>query len=302
MSTRFRIGEVARRTGVAVSTLRAWERRYGVLDPERTSGGHRVYAERDVLRVRRMAALLDDGYSASDAAAWINDHADEVGTNLVELRNEDPRELAQVRRHLRLAIDRFEASEVERILDRCYARFEPGFVLDEILFPVLRWAGEGWQDDPRAIAREHFVTNVVRPRLLRQVRQAATNPNRVCVAAAPEGENHDIGLIGAASLVALAGWQVHFLGAHTPAAALERAVKELGANGVLLGAVGRPTATAIIEAAPDFGEAAVVAGGTGFRPDDELPWVRARVHTGPVSEVPETLADLRIARVHRDLG
>lgn len=302
MTTRFRIGEVARRTGVAVSTLRAWERRYGVLDPDRTEGGHRLYGETDVLRVRRMAALLDDGYAASDAAAWIQEHADEVEGNLVELPGPDRTEVERLRRHLRLAIDRFDAADVDRGLDTCFARFEPGFVHDEVLFPVLRWAGDGWQDDPRAIAREHFLTNVVRPRLLRQVRNAATSPDRVCVAAAPAGEDHDIGLVAAASLVALAGWHVHYLGAHTPAWVLGRTVLELGANGVLVAAVSREPVEGLIEAAPDFGGAAVVAGGGGFRTDDKLPWPRARVHTGAISEVPDVLGELRAAHLGDDLG
>jgi MerR family transcriptional regulator, light-induced transcriptional regulator len=63
-----RIGEVSRRTGVAVPTLRAWERRYGLLEPARTEGGHRLYSQADVERVRAMSRLLDDGWSAAAAA------------------------------------------------------------------------------------------------------------------------------------------------------------------------------------------------------------------------------------------
>ena len=63
-----RIGEVSRRTGVAVPTLRAWERRYGLLAPARTEGGHRLYSEADVERVRGMQRLLEEGWSAAAAA------------------------------------------------------------------------------------------------------------------------------------------------------------------------------------------------------------------------------------------
>jgi MerR family transcriptional regulator, light-induced transcriptional regulator len=66
-----RIGEVSRRTGVAVPTLRAWERRYQLLDPDRTEGGHRLYGERDIDRVRAMMRLLDEGWSAAAAARQV---------------------------------------------------------------------------------------------------------------------------------------------------------------------------------------------------------------------------------------
>jgi DNA-binding transcriptional MerR regulator len=63
-----RIGEVARRTGVNVATLRAWERRHGLLVPERTPGGQRLYREADVERVLRVARLVQEGWSVGAAA------------------------------------------------------------------------------------------------------------------------------------------------------------------------------------------------------------------------------------------
>lgn len=65
------IGEVARRSGVNEATLRAWERRYGLLDPERTEGGHRRYRAADVERVRQVVELIDEGWSVGSAAAEV---------------------------------------------------------------------------------------------------------------------------------------------------------------------------------------------------------------------------------------
>jgi DNA-binding transcriptional MerR regulator len=65
------VGEVARRAGVSTSTLRAWERRYGVLRPARSSGGHRRYGATDLTRVRRMLELLADGWSTEAAAVAV---------------------------------------------------------------------------------------------------------------------------------------------------------------------------------------------------------------------------------------
>ncbi|MGA9634349.1 MAG: MerR family transcriptional regulator, partial [Solirubrobacterales bacterium] len=65
---RLRIGELSRRTGVRADTLRAWERRYELLRPERSDGGFRLYGRDDESRVRAMKALIDSGVSASEAA------------------------------------------------------------------------------------------------------------------------------------------------------------------------------------------------------------------------------------------
>jgi DNA-binding transcriptional MerR regulator len=65
------VGEVAKRAGVSTSTLRAWERRYGVLQPARSSGGHRRYGPADLARVRRMLDLTAEGWSTEAAAAAV---------------------------------------------------------------------------------------------------------------------------------------------------------------------------------------------------------------------------------------
>lgn len=67
----FRIGEVARRTGMTTATLRAWERRYGVLAPVRTAGGQRLYSLADVARVARVRRLVRAGWSVAAAAGQV---------------------------------------------------------------------------------------------------------------------------------------------------------------------------------------------------------------------------------------
>src|SRR5690348_12807740 len=71
-----RIGELARRSGVGVSTLRAWERRFGFLEPERTPSGHRLYSEADLERVATALQLLGDGLTLPAAIAKATANAD----------------------------------------------------------------------------------------------------------------------------------------------------------------------------------------------------------------------------------
>jgi MerR family transcriptional regulator, light-induced transcriptional regulator len=117
---------------------------------------------------------------------------------------------------LEATIASFDAAATDSLVDDVFARFDIPRALDEVLLPVMRRIGEGWQDDPRLIAREHFATNTLRPRLQRLLRSAPMSAPRSCVAAAPEGEDHDLGLLAGCAVVAQAGWRIHYLGIRTP--------------------------------------------------------------------------------------
>ena len=281
-----RIGEVARRTDVAVPTLRAWERRYGLLTPWRTKGGHRLYSEADVERVRRMGALLAEGWQAGAAAREVLRGPEAV----VPMTQEPDAAAAEVLiARLAAAIDAFDAPGADQVVDDVFARLEVPRALDDVLLPVLRTVGEGWQEDPRVIAREHFATNTLRPRLQRLLRPAARSAGRACLAAAPEHEEHDLGLLAGAVVAADAGWRVHYLGARTPTAALERSAAELGVDAVLVGAVYRAHAEEFLEQPPQLNGAGLVLGGGGFLPADADRLPAAMVHQGPIRSVPEVL-------------
>ncbi|MBS3942480.1 MAG: MerR family transcriptional regulator [Actinobacteria bacterium] len=289
-----RIGEVSRRTGVGVPTLRAWERRYGLLDPERTEGGHRLYREVDVERVRAMSRLLDGGWSAAAAAREVLRSPATV-THLRPVPGSGSAAAALVEQ-LAAAVDAFDAATADGLVDDVLARFEIPAALDEVLLPVLRHVGDGWQDDPRVIAREHFATNTLRPRLQRLLRTAARTAGGSILAAAPEQEEHDLGLLAAAAVAAHAGWRVHYLGPRTPLAALRRAVDELDPDVVLVGALFREHAEAFLAERPQFARAGLLLGGIGFLPADASRLPSAVVHDGPMRDLPESLTRAASAR------
>ncbi|MEX2548826.1 MAG: MerR family transcriptional regulator [Nitriliruptoraceae bacterium] len=289
-----RIGEVSRRTGVAVPTLRAWERRYGLLAPERTEGGHRLYREADVTRVRGMQRLLDQGWSAAAAAREVLREPAPV-TTLRPVGGSGPasNDLAT---QLEAAIDRFDAPACEASLDDIFARFEVPRALVEVILPVVRRLGDGWEDDPRVISREHFATNTLRPRLQRLLRTPLRPGQPGCLAAAPEGEEHDLGLLAAAIIASTAGWRVHYLGARMPTRAIERSVRELAPGLVLIGAIYREHAEAFLDSNPRFDGAATVLGGAGFVAADAERITDAVVHEGPLDQLPSTFARAEAAR------
>lgn len=273
-----RIGEIARRTGVSVSTLRAWERRYGVLVPERTEGGHRLYGETDVARVQQVQALVDDGWAVGAAAR----HLAEQG-----LAGSGPDTGAEGLVHaIRSAVSDFDSRSLELALDDALARLDPASFLDDVLVPTLRALGEGWQDDPGVIAREHFATRALHSRLTRLLRMSPTSGARRCLAFSPSGEQHDLGLLMASVALTGVGWRVHFLGADTPSAAIPPAAREVDPLVVLVAAVGREAAEAYLRDPADTGAALVVLGGQGFSPGDEAGLPNAVLHAGAFRDLP----------------
>ena len=162
-----RIGELSRRLGVSDHVLRAWENRYGLLQPVRSPGGFRLYSEADERRVRRMQAYLADGLSAAEAArATLGGDAITslgylTGPRLTKSAGSEPSA------RLRQALDAFDvpaAQAAQAVLDRLLADLSVPAVLRDVVLPYLADLGERWQGGTASVALEHFASNLIRGR------------------------------------------------------------------------------------------------------------------------------------------
>ena len=132
-AAQLRIGELARRTGVATELLRAWERRYGLLTPDRTAAATGSTRTDDVHRVRRMRELLATGLSAAEAAR-------QAGSEPPA-----PAELAPAAAatELRRALERLDDAAAHAAFDRLLADYSTDAVLAGVVLPLLRELGDG---------------------------------------------------------------------------------------------------------------------------------------------------------------
>lgn len=221
MAADIRIGELARRTGVSPELLRAWERRYGLLRPERSAGGYRLYSSDDEHRVRAMTAELERGISASEAARLsLGDRTDvpSAGT-LVE------------------ALDRFDDVGAHAALDRLLSSLTLETVLRDSVLPGVRDLGERWQRREITIAQEHFASNLLRGRLLGLARGWDRGSGPRALLACPTGEQHDLSLIAFGLALREHGWRITYLGADTPVATIAETATELRPALVVMSAV-----------------------------------------------------------------
>ena len=239
--TLLRIGELSRRSGVSPELLRAWERRYGLLDPVRSSGGLRLYSLDQLARVRRMQGNLAQGLAAAEAAALArqDDVADEaLGPAL---------EVDAARGELADALAAFDEPRAQAILDRLLAVATVDTVVSDIALPYLHELGERWATGQASVAQEHFSSSVLRGRLLGLARGWGRGLGPQIVLATPPHEFHDLGLIAFGVLLRARGWRVAHLGADTPIDGILEAAAALEPEFVVLAAVSGERFTSLAE-------------------------------------------------------
>lgn len=206
-----RIGELSRRTGVSPELLRAWERRYGLFEPDRSPGRFRLYSDVDAGRVEAMTNQISHGLSAAEAARRVL-----ASSPMRATREEAAPVLEEPIRALRTALTEFDEAGAHGALDRLVSSLSLEAFLREVVLPLLQDIGEGWERGEITIAQEHFASNLIRGRLLALGRGWGRGSGRHALLAAPSGEQHDLGLVVLALILRDYGWRVTFLGADTP--------------------------------------------------------------------------------------
>lgn len=218
-----RIGELARRSGVSTATLRAWERRYAVIEPVRGESGYRLYSAADERRLHDMVELIEAGVAPAEAARRLL-----VGASPSPMPPVpgDPGIAAGLRGDLLAALLRFDETEADHLLDRAVSILSIEALLTDLVLPVLRDLGSGWMDQEVTVGQEHFASNVLRSRMLGLARGWGGGDGRLALLAAPAGEHHDLGLIAFGLALRSHGWRVAFLGADTPVESVISAAEE----------------------------------------------------------------------------
>lgn len=221
---RIRIGELSRRTGVGVDTLRAWERRYGVLEPVRSDGGYRLYGPEDVARAHRVRDLIESGLSAAQAA-------DAARVPVPRARGAVGD--AEAMRLVDALVSLDEAASVA-ILDRVFAALSVESASRLVVLPALRELGDRWERGEVTVGEEHFASNLIRARLMSLSRGWGGGGSRHAMLACPPGELHDLGLIVFGLVLRGRGWRITYLGPDTPTKAIAEAADKVRPDAIVI--------------------------------------------------------------------
>jgi DNA-binding transcriptional MerR regulator len=244
-----RIGELSRRVGVSDHLLRAWESRYGLLRPSRSTAGYRLYSEADADRIRRMQAHLAAGLSAAEAARVVLAETDPSPTPSTPATGVEISELARM---LRESLDAFDEPAAQAVLDRLLAELSVSTVLRDVVMPYLRELGDRWQRGVASVAQEHFASFVIRGRLAGLARGWGSGRGPRAVLACAPLELHDLALMVFGIVLNRRGWRIDYLGTSTPVAELVRAAEATRTDLVVLAASTRDVLEPIREELADL--------------------------------------------------
>jgi MerR family transcriptional regulator, light-induced transcriptional regulator len=263
----FTIKQAAQRTGVSEASLRAWERRYGVVAPRRTESGYRMYDEQALATVSAMRRLVEEGWSPAAAASKLaGDPSLAEDSRAAASPGPAQEEGDELTRAFLEAASTVDPVTVESVLDRAFALGTFETVVDGWLMPTLRALGDAWADGWVDVAGEHAASHAVMRRLSQAFAAAAsvTRGPRVVVAL-PPGAVHELGALAFATAARRRGLAVVYLGADLPVASWVRAVHAFPTRAAVLAVQttdDRPaavrTAQALMTARPDL---PVAAGG-----------------------------------------
>jgi MerR family transcriptional regulator, light-induced transcriptional regulator len=268
---RYRIGTLARLTGITTHALRVWERRYGALSPMRTAGGARLYDDEDVKRLRIIKQLLERGYTISaiatlDVAALTRLLPTEEPPPAVAKPGAEPR-ARRVIDELLAGVAELDLERASRALVQATNTFSPHDLVTQVLAPTLDEIGARWESGDICIASEHAASAMLRTQLGALLAAQPVNGMAPVVCTTPAGEQHELGALLAAVVIAMHGRRAIYLGANLPASQIAQAARLSKAGSVALSVVGLEPAqaerevNALCQALPP--EIAILVGGRG---------------------------------------
>ncbi len=232
----YRIQVAAQKAGVSTQLVRAWERRYGLLAPDRTESGYRLYSDDDVSVLRGAKVLVDEGRSISEVAKLSHDELRRAASRQPVAKLQLPTESWQ--QAALAAVATYDGVTLERLILNAtgMGTLPSTDICDGVLVPLLVAVGERWEQGSLDVAAEHFGSAIVRRHMQAlfesEARRNAGAPIVVC--ACPEGELHEGGLLAFAIHAAASGWAVVYLGPNTPTADLVASADKTRATAIAL--------------------------------------------------------------------
>ncbi len=246
--TYFPIRLLSEQTHVGASTLRAWERRYGLLTPERTPKGHRLYTQSDVKRVLKIVALLKDGHSLPQISDLLSVE-NLTNTQFTSFKQTDKNSIKNSVKEPLLntiwdsflkktldAVNDFSNERIDAIYNEASSLYPIDMIIEQLVEPTLKLLGNEWKTHPESgIAKEHFYSSWLKNKLGARFHHAYSQAKgtRIICACAP-GTFHEIGLM-LFSLSALArGYRVLYFGSNLPLNQLKYIASRSAAKAIIL--------------------------------------------------------------------
>lgn len=211
--TLYSIKDLEYLSGIKAHTIRIWEKRYHLLDPNRTDTNIRSYSDHDVRRILNVALLIKNGYKISNVAAFDESKLQAEVLRINRNLTDPEKNIDQLLFHT-VNLDTFG---FEQLLDKIIGEFGFSKTIHQVIFPFFERIGILWQAGSIFTAHEHFVSNLVRNRLIRETGKFERNESAQTVLFfLRENEWHELSLLYFNFLAAQAGLRCVYLGQSLP--------------------------------------------------------------------------------------
>lgn len=225
----YTIGTVSKLTGVGSITLRAWERRHGLITPVRKESGHRLYTRDHIDQINRITALTQQGIRISQITPTMleSDLSTDQGSELDIW--------ASYLESMIAAIVSFDEEKLEEVYNGALSLYPIGLVTKNLLTPLLIELGLRWAENDASVAEEHFFSFYLRNKLgARYHHRSRNNEGPVVLLAGLPGEFHEIGLLLFALAAHESGYRVIPLGTNMPLDELAAVAEQKNCSAILL--------------------------------------------------------------------
>jgi len=230
----FSISQLSQFSGIKQHTIRIWEQRYNALKPNRSDGNTRYYDGTQLRRLLNIVSLIDNGYKVSFLCAMPDDDLYLLVTNLSisEISESTEYFVSQ----LIAAGITYDTSYFELIFSDCVLRFGIKDAYLKVIYPMMERIGLMWATDSLPTAHEHFITNMVRQKLLAVLDslEAPDSSSESWLLFLPENEFHEIGLLYAQLLIRLTGNKVTYLGSNLPVESVISVIHQIKPDNLLM--------------------------------------------------------------------
>jgi DNA-binding transcriptional MerR regulator len=228
----YNLKAVINETGLNAATLRAWERRYALVQPHRSPGGHRLYSRRDIELIKWLVARQKEGLSISQAVELWKTRQDEARSGAwptqpsMDIPSSSETMLDALRQKWVTACLAFDDQAANQVLDQAFALTDVETICLEVLQKGLALIGESWYNASVSVQQEHFASAIAMRRLSTLL-DAVPAPVRqpTILATCPPGEDHDFILLMVTYLLRRKGWNVLYLGSNVPLEHLDNTIK-----------------------------------------------------------------------------
>ena len=209
----FTIKDLEKLSGIKAHTIRIWEQRYNFLKPQRSCTNIRYYSNDELKTILNIALLNKCGFKISHIDKM---HPSEICEKILSLRDEGAVQERIINELVKEMIG-LQTEKFETIINRYIKDHGIEKAIKEIIFLFLERIGILWQTGHIMPAQEHFVSNIIRQKLIVAIDSAPFNPKgKSCILFLPEGEYHELGLLFLCYLLKNQGARPIYLGANVP--------------------------------------------------------------------------------------